>query len=476
MKILLVEPNYKNKYPPLGLMKLSTYHKQLGDQVVFVKGTNEEIASQLWDRIYISSLFTFYYSITVNTLRYYLNSVNDKSDIYIGGPMATIMKNSISKEDLIPEKNIVEGLLDKPGIITNDSVIIDELIPDYSIIDREQNQLLAYRYPVDDSYYLHITHGCIRKCVFCAVPIIEPTYNDCTTFTHKIHDIDEKYGFKRNLKVMDNNILASNRLDYIVDELVKMGFGKGNKSYSNGKRKLTRYVDFNQGLDARLLYADPSIMETINKLEIKPMRVAFDHANAEFVKMYTQVMRQAAELRIRVLSNYVLFNLDDNPKDLYDRLKINVELNKEFSDKGYRTSIWSFPMKYSPIFGEHSYDRKYIGKNWNKKMLRGIQCIMIPTHGVVGPKMEYFFHAFGSSHEEFERILIMPEKYIIQREKNTSMGNIRLWNILYDELSKEDKTLLVDFLCKNNKRLMKKKLDNGNVPKSIQTILKLYVS
>lgn len=36
--ILLVEPNYKNKFPPVALMKLSTYHKNLGDNVVFYKG------------------------------------------------------------------------------------------------------------------------------------------------------------------------------------------------------------------------------------------------------------------------------------------------------------------------------------------------------------------------------------------------------------------------------------------------------
>ena len=37
-KVLLVEPNYKNKYPPIGLMKLATYYRRLGDDVTFFKG------------------------------------------------------------------------------------------------------------------------------------------------------------------------------------------------------------------------------------------------------------------------------------------------------------------------------------------------------------------------------------------------------------------------------------------------------
>src|SRR2546430_2640497 len=36
--ILLIEPGYRNKYPPIGLMKIATYHRMLGDKIVFFKG------------------------------------------------------------------------------------------------------------------------------------------------------------------------------------------------------------------------------------------------------------------------------------------------------------------------------------------------------------------------------------------------------------------------------------------------------
>ena len=58
MKVLLVEPGYKNKYPPLGLMKISAYHKALGDEVIFVKGEEKSLKGMKWDRIYITTLFT----------------------------------------------------------------------------------------------------------------------------------------------------------------------------------------------------------------------------------------------------------------------------------------------------------------------------------------------------------------------------------------------------------------------------------
>ena len=50
-KILLIEPNYKNKYPPIGLMKIATYHRNLGDDVKFFKGDLKDlVVDQLFDK------------------------------------------------------------------------------------------------------------------------------------------------------------------------------------------------------------------------------------------------------------------------------------------------------------------------------------------------------------------------------------------------------------------------------------------
>ena len=46
-KVLLIEPNYKNKYPPMGLMKLATYYRMVGDDVRFYKGDMRSLAVDL---------------------------------------------------------------------------------------------------------------------------------------------------------------------------------------------------------------------------------------------------------------------------------------------------------------------------------------------------------------------------------------------------------------------------------------------
>ena len=46
-KVLLIEPNYKNKYPLMGLMKIATYYRRCNDDVRFFKGDLKKFAAQL---------------------------------------------------------------------------------------------------------------------------------------------------------------------------------------------------------------------------------------------------------------------------------------------------------------------------------------------------------------------------------------------------------------------------------------------
>ena len=158
MKILLVEPNYKNKYPPMGLMKISTYHKGRGDEVTFYKGVMDsaEFYGKHYDRVYITSLFTFYYNQTVKTIKSYEKLISPEK-IFIGGIMVSLMKEKI-KDDIDDRISILTGLLTDSSILgLGDSVTIDILPLDYSILDD-----IVYKYPAGDNYFAYISHTKFR--------------------------------------------------------------------------------------------------------------------------------------------------------------------------------------------------------------------------------------------------------------------------------------------------------------------------
>ena len=198
--------------------------------------------------------------------------------------------------------------------------------------------------------------------------------------------------------MLDNNVLASPEFPHIVEDIKNHGFQKGAR-YG----KAQRFVDFNQGIDARLLSEEK--MELLSQLALKPLRIAFD--DIKFEQLYVDKMRLAHKHGVRHLSNYILFNFDDTPDDFYKRLRINIELNEELG-----LSIFSFPMKYVPLDAK---DRKHIGPSWTKTQLRGIQCILHATHGVVGPRRPFFEAAFGKDVGEFNHIIEQPEEAIFYR-------------------------------------------------------------
>lgn len=547
-KVLLVEPNYKNKYPPMGLMKIATYYRQRGDDVRFFKGDLKDLAADLvledlindlysiekdikwekyklilfnyirktklieledyealvsnkeiyerikrarksyrkkeyfnnppFDKVGVTTLFTFYWDITIDTINFVKKLCKHEKDVMVGGIMSTLLPEEVYQATGIYP---FVGLLNHPGDIDEgDTTIIDTLPLDYSILDE-----IDYKYPANNAYFAYMTRGCINRCAFCAVPTLEPTYCDFIGLKEQINAVQDRFGEQRNLLLLDNNVLASKCYDKIINEIKECGFGRGAsylppnqyeiairnlkdgfndrayirkcvslykdlmeklpseektvfylkleeldclhpetatkdalisldeyvsplyEKYFKHKKKLKRIVDFNQGIDARLITDEN--MKKLSEVNIYPLRIAFDHWEQR--DFYEQAVRTAVKNGITNLSNYMLYNFHDKPEHLYYRMKLNVELCDELG-----ANIYSFPMKYHPINDPEFFkNRDYIGKYWNRKFIRAIQAVLNSTKGKVGKGKTFFEEAFGADERRFWTILWMPETFIIYR-------------------------------------------------------------
>jgi len=336
--------------------------------------------------------------------------------------MATLLADELRQET---GATVISGLLDKPGMLdAGDKHIIDTLIPDYSILEQAE-----YVYGLIDAYIGYTTRGCPNHCAFCAVGRLEPNFYHYLPLKRQVKSIEEVYGPKQHLVLLDNNVLASEQFERIINDIIDLGFEKGARRM--GK---FRYVDFNQGLDLRLL--TPDKMKLLSQIAIKPLRLAFDHISLQ--DDYISRVRLAVEHGITKISTYVLYNYADTPEDFYKRLRINVELNHKLG-----TEIYSFPMKYIPL---NAKDRSYVGKHWNRRLLRGVQCILLATKGKVGTHLDFFEAAFGRSPEEFIEIAMMPEHYIIHR-RHYEMNGASEWRNLFRTLTTAEKTDFMKAAC-----------------------------
>lgn len=439
MKILLVEPSFRRRkpkqiegkipsddtlwYPPLSLMKLSRFHKSRGDAVTFVSGCDKSMLPQeilfttnaLWDRVYITTLFTFDYKQVIKTINFYIDAVGGTmSKIYVGGIMASLMANEIFEATGIRP---FTGILHSPSNLgLNGEEDIDLLPLDYDLLDPDM-------YALRDTYYGYTTRGCVFNCAWCGVPTIEPEYQSYIDIKPSLLSMRAEYGDKPVLKLMDNNLLASKHLKQVVNDLVALGYAKGEQT----DKRRSRVIDFNQGLDATYLTEDK--MKLISQLNIRPMRIAFDRAKEK--PDYVRALKLAHKYGVTEFSNYMLYNYRDTPHDLYDRMMVNVDLNEKWGSTG---SIYSYPMRFAPINGRKglvenqvrdakwAVDEKTIdwlkAPVWTKKFTRSLEVIKGATHGAISPTPSLARRAIGHSFTEFVANLYMPEMLLRNRNKH----------------------------------------------------------
>jgi hypothetical protein len=121
-----------------------------------------------------------------------------------------------------------------------DELFCDNAEPDYSL------------YPQYQHAYGFLTRGCIRHCPWCIVPKKEGRIR-------AYRDIDMVLQGKKTAILMDNNVLASNHGLQQLEKIIDIGCK----------------VDFNQGLDSRLVTNE--IAEILSKIKwIRFIRFACD--------------------------------------------------------------------------------------------------------------------------------------------------------------------------------------------------------
>lgn len=176
-----------SSYPNLALMKISGYHKARGNHVEWYNPFSH------YDKVYMAKVFSF--------TEDYLQWITNADQIEKGGTGYDIKK-------VLP-------------------VEIDRMVPDYDLYNLDKK--IAYGF---------LTRGCPNRCKWCIVPAKE---GNITPYM----DIEEiAVNGRKNVILMDNNILASDHGLRQIEKIVDMGVR----------------VDFNQGLDARLVTDDIAIL------------------------------------------------------------------------------------------------------------------------------------------------------------------------------------------------------------------------
>ena len=176
---------------------------------------------------------------------------------------------------------------------------IEHMRPDYSL------------YPGIDFSMGFTSRGCNRKCPWCKVPETEGMIKPWADFREFLDPRHKK------VRLLDNNLLAApNRGQTLA-----------------GLAELDVMVDFNQGLDIRLV--DDSTAWQLSQIRTEKLRFAFDSLSYEAdVRRGVQALTRAGT-RSRKLSFYVLTGFEEDD-GIIERMRILADLNVDVYPMIYR--------------------------------------------------------------------------------------------------------------------------------------------
>lgn len=266
MRIGLIDVD-GHHYPNLPLMKISAWHKKQGDHVEWY----QPMFSGHMDKVYMSKIFSF-----TPDYEYFI----DADEVIKGGSGYCIGLDD-GKEVYHSERD--HNLPDE----------IEHIYPDYSLYPEE----------CKDTAYGFLTRGCPRGCSFCHVKDKEGRK------AYKVADLSEFWHGQKNVVLCDPNILACKDHLELLQQLV------------DSKAR----IDFNQGLDIRLITDDN--LSLIKQIKLKSVHFAFDRwQDKDIIEPKLRKFKEITGFGRSKVTVYILCNYDTTlEQDLY-RIQLCREL------------------------------------------------------------------------------------------------------------------------------------------------------
>jgi hypothetical protein len=344
--VALVEPNYYSKFPPLGLLKLSTYEKNKGNTTELLR--KDRFPSHKPDKVYITSLFTWAWKPVWEAVRKYQTRFPEV-EITLGGLYASLLPEHARLSGV---ENIYSGLHPES----------EDLIPDYSLV------------PDWDGSIVFASRGCINTCANCVVPRLEGNISN-----EKISI--KKYVMQYHKKIIffDNNILAMGYWREIFDEILD----------------LKKQVDFNQGLDARLVTNESA--KLISKMRIPYIRLAYDGEDQkDSVKESIDLLSKYGVSK-RSIFVYSMFNFTETPDEFFERCKQIIN--------------WGavcYPMQFQPV--NTLKKDAYVAPNWTSEKLNMVAAARrVIGFGGAFPPYKGLVKKFDNAPDFYEAFKLFPK-------------------------------------------------------------------
>jgi len=361
MKILLVEPPYYTRFPPLGLLKLASYHRSRGNQVKLVRGFKEDLKFNP-DRIEITSLFTYAWKPVHEVIKFYHNKFSS-AKIRVGGIYASLMPRRL--KSFFPFIDIHIGLFEAA----------DDYLPAYDLLNEVEN------WKKWDSTILFTSRGCIRSCPYCIVPKLEGKIRSV------VEDLERHiYPNHKRIILWDNNFFASPNWKKILKDLQNIGLP----------------VDFNQGIDARLINDETARM--IADLRTPLIRTAFDNLHEKNALTNAIEVFSQSGIRRRKIFIYTLYNFysekyhSDIPATFFERIKHIADLG-----------CVSYPMRYEPLTSLEK--NSFVSPLWTDYQLKMIgKARRILGYGGAFPPYKGLVKKFEKAHNFEEAFSVYPLK------------------------------------------------------------------